>query len=186
MKMGSRKGSFMIPLTLREDPFNSSFENSFNKRKASFLLPPIPQNSFERRTSLWNSGPRKSIFGKRMSFSLSSLKSSQDAAYNRVKLKNTYRLGPEEHETFKPYIVEPKIYEILENSLKDREYDAAKSGILSKELSQEILREVRNMIAISPRYKLLAHVVIGQLKGKSIVHLEMEKYKLVNKCGFYS
>lgn len=66
----------------------------------------------------------------------------------------------------------PKIYEILEKSLHGKKYDANKTTILSKELTQDISREARNcMIPLSPRYKLVTHVVIGEIKGLFLLHL---------------
>ncbi len=84
----------------------------------------------------------------------------------RIRLQNTYRLEPSEEEKFKAYIIEPRVYEILENTLKKQQYDPIKCNIISKELSQEIMREVRNiMTKLSARYKIVSHVIIGQVKG---------------------
>ena len=124
----------------------------------------------ERRQSIWNQSnmPRKSVYNKRLSFSLShsSRKSSQDVTFQRDRYQNTYRTEPEENAKFKAYKLEPKIYSLLEETLKDAKYEAHKADRLSKDLSQDILRETRNCAStFSSRYKLVAHVVIGESGG---------------------
>ncbi len=80
-----RKESYFAPITTKGDFLSQSIDSGLNKRKASFALPPILasssgfSNSNERRQSIWNSAPRKSIFGKRFSFSFSNRKSSRRA-----------------------------------------------------------------------------------------------------------
>ena len=124
----------------------------------------------ERRQSQWNAAGKKSIFlGRRYSqaLSFSSRKSSQDLPLQRTRYQNTYRLSPDDHNKFCPYKVEPKVHSILEEMLKDKKYDSAKSAQLSKEISESIMRETRNCLYQS-RYKLVAHVVIGQDNGQDI------------------
>lgn len=123
-----------------------------------------------RRVSTWNTGGaggvkrRNSIVGRRLSNSFDSRKSSsQDAIYNRVKLQNTYQTGPDEGEHFQPFKLESRIYDILENSLKDKKYDARKCSEWVKDLTQEISREAH--CVVSRRYKLVTHVIIGEVKG---------------------
>ncbi len=140
------------------------------QRKASVVE---SHSSNDRRQSgpYKSNGPRKSIYpGRRQSISMTSRKSSQDGGYPRIKLQNTYRMAPEENEKFKAYKLEPKLYEILENSMKHLNYDPRdeiRTKDLTKEISQEILREARNiMMSISPRYKLMSYFVMGENKGQ--------------------
>lgn len=168
----SRKMSYLAPEPIQEDTL-SPLENSKGRlRKTSFIAPErstdrrvsLSLNQFERKFSNFNAGPRKSIFGRRLSYW--SRKSSESNHFPRVKLQNTYRIDPKDSEKFKPYMVESKVLEILTNSLKDETYNASNANILSKELSQDIMREIRNMpLTLSPRYKLVSHVLIGESKG---------------------
>lgn len=162
--------------------------------------PPIQQqlsssHSSERRQSIWNapggagaggagstggSMPRKSVYQRRMSYAHSqgSRKSSQDlsagggAGYSRIRLANTYRTEPNsDQEKFKPFKLEPKLYAVLEEALKEKKYDPNKSAQLTKELSQIVMRETRLLMnASSPRYKLVSHVLVGEMKNQDIRH----------------
>ena len=131
--------------------------------------------SNDRRQSTWNQ-PRKSIFpagnmGRRLSHSLShsSRKSSHDLYPPKVKLQNTYRTEPNEDERFLAYKVEPKLFALLRDALKGKKYSSIQSGTFSKELSKDIMRETRLIMNnASPRYKLIAHVVIGEAQGQDI------------------
>lgn len=145
-------------------------------------------SSMERRQSIWNannsggaggsnSQPRKSVYQqRRMSYALSqgSRKSSQDLStgYPRIRYQNSYRTEPNsEQERFKPYKLEPKLYNVLEDHLKDKKYDAAKTAQLTKELSQLVMRETRLLMnQSSPRYKLVSHVLVGEMKNQDIRH----------------
>ena len=158
--MLNRKGSILAPLANELD----------SSRKASIL-----NNSMERRGSIlfanppvahMNRGPRKSIFlsyGRRGSYM--SRKSSL-FGLPKIKLQNTYRTEITDSEKFSTSLAEPKMREVLEEALKDQVYNASNSNILCKEISQDIMRELRNMDSVmSQRYKLVSHVSIGELKG---------------------
>lgn len=142
-----------------------------NHRKASIVN---SESSADRRFSLMaaKKGSRKSVFpgmanDKRHSVTVSR-KSSQDMGYSfKVKMQNTYRIEPEEHEKFKPFKIEPKIYQILESNLKEQKYEHGKLEQLTKHLTQEIMRETRSSI-LSSRYKVVAHVAIGEIKDQDI------------------
>ncbi len=138
-------------------------------RKASI----VNSDSSDRRNTLFKKGPRKSIYptntgadgAKRNSVTVSR-KSSQDMGYPpKIRMQNTYRIAPENHEKFKPSKIEKRMYVILENELKDHKYDHSKLDKQTKDLTQEIMREVRNIV--SSRYKVVSHVAIGELKGNS-------------------
>ena len=140
----------------------------------------------ERRQSNWNAGGgvkrRNSIVGRRLSNSFDSRKSSsQDAIYNKVKLQNTYKSEPDEGEHFQPFKLESRIYDILENSLKDKKYDARKCPEWVKDLTQEISREAH--CVISRRYKLVIHVVIGEMKG-ILIYFIYSKFIISFGCKF--
>ena len=151
-----------------------------NARKASIVN---SEGSADRRQSSYkNTGPRKSTHqgGRRQSVAMSR-KSSQDLVYPpKIRLQNTYRIAPEEDEKFKPYKIEPRMYEILENSLRDRVYDHSKTERLTKDLTQEIMRATRGE-KVSSRYKIVSHVAIGQMNGK----FEKEVFKLKFRRRFY-
>jgi len=143
-------------------------------RKASIVN---SDSSYERRNTVFKKGARKSIHpsmgggdgGKRNSVTVSR-KSSQDLGFPpKIKLQNTYRIAPEEHEKFKPFKIEPRVYEILEKALKDQKYDHSRVDRQTKELTQEIMREARSSI-LSSRYKVVSHVAIGEFKGAKLYH----------------
>ena len=143
---------------------DQSLPNSISEAKKSFAA------STERRQSVWNPQRTKSIFTRRVSHSLShsSRKSSQDLT-PKIKYQNTYRTEPEENERFQAYKIEPKLYAMLKEALKDKKFHAIQSGPFSKELSQDILREVKLLMNnLSPRYKLVSHVVIGEMLDQDI------------------
>ena len=157
-------------------------------RRLSFMDPPpvMPGGlngpsgavSTDRRQSMWNPAARKSIFpgggnlmNRRQSHSLShsSRKSSHDIFPAKVKLQNTYRTEPNEDERFQAYKIEPKLTELLKDALKGKKYSSVQSGTFSKELSQDIMRETRLLMNnASPRYKLVAHVAIGEPTGQDV------------------
>ena len=164
--------SYLAPEPIQEDTISPLEHGKARLRKTSFIAPErtgerrvsLSLNQFDRKFSNFNTGPRKSIFGRRLSYM--SRKSSESNHYPRVKLQNTYRTDLEDDEKFKPYMVESKVLEILTSSLKDEAYNASNANILSKELSQDIMREIRNLpLTLSPRYKLVSHVLIGEYKG---------------------
>jgi hypothetical protein len=99
----------------------------------------------------------------------SSRKSSQDVPMPpRVRYQNTYRTDPTDDSKFYAYKIEPRIYATLESHLKDKTYNPNKSLAMSKELSEEIMRETRNCLSHNARYKLISHVSIGQQNGQDI------------------
>jgi hypothetical protein len=143
---------------------------SFAEESGKSVAPSGGPPPVARKQSVWASG-NKAAGGRRLSYSMShsSRKSSQDLAYPRIRLQNTYRTEPAEHEKFKPYKVEPKLYALLEETLKNRKYDAQKAAYLSKELSQELMRETRLIMNnASMRFKLVSHVVIGEMSGQDL------------------
>jgi hypothetical protein len=136
------------------------------------VQPSAPVNTPDNRVGKpkWNA-PRQSVFNRRFSHSMSfsSRKSSQDLPLaTRSRYQNTYRLNPDEQSKFYAYKVEPKIYATLEHGLKGRTYEPAKCSLLAKELSEDIMRETRNCLVHSSRYKLVAHVSIGQLLDQDV------------------
>lgn len=116
---------------------------------------------------------RNSIVNRRLSNSFESRKSSsQDTGFNRVRYQNTYRTCPENSEIFQPFRFEPRIYDILERTLHGKKYDPHKVAVLTKELTQEISREARCTLTLSPRYKLITHVALIENKGYYILILK--------------
>jgi hypothetical protein len=143
--------------------------NSNEMGKKSYLAPPaVGQPVIGGKSKL--NAPRVSVFNRRFSHSMSysSRKSSQDMSLTRTRYQNTYRLYPDENSKFYAYKVEPKIYSTLEHCLKGRYYDQSKCCTLAKELSDDIVRETRNCLSNTSRYKLLAHVSIGQQLGHDV------------------
>ena len=144
--------------------------NSDDRNKGTRASNAQLAGSIERRQSVWNQS-RKSIYPRRLSHSMShsSRKSSQDLqAVPRIRYQNTYRMGPDDATKFQPYKIEPKLYAYLEHALKDKKYEASRSAILTKELSQNIMLETRNAMAANSRYKLVSHVVIGEMQGQDV------------------
>ncbi len=56
----------------------------------------------------------------------------------------------------------------MEHALKGCSYDAKKCPQQTKDLSDDILRETRNCLVNSSRYKLVSHIVIGQLTDQDV------------------
>lgn len=142
--------------------------NSNEANKKSYLAPPVAGQPQAGKAKL--NAPRVSV-NRRFSHSMSysSRKSSQDMPLLlRTRYQNTYKLCPDENSKFYGYKVEPKIYETLEHGLKGRFYDQTKCSKLSKELSDDIIRETRNCLSHASRYKLIAHVSIGQQLGHDV------------------
>lgn len=152
-----RRSSHMVAMKEDQSSDNNGRHLMMGDRRGSVL-----NQSFEKRSMY---APRKSIFlGRRASYM--SRKSSESYGLPKVKLQNTYRIELKENEKFNPSLVKPKMNDILEGALKDQEYNASNANILSKEISQDIVREIRTIAhGISPRYKIVSHVSIGQLKG---------------------
>ena len=148
-------------LSFVEDQSVNSAEAN-NSKKSSHLAPPPAINLPGGKPKL--TVPRPSVNRRHShSMSYSSRKSSQDLQLaTRTKYQNTYKLGPDEQSKFYGYKFEPKIYETLKHGLKGRKYEPAKCCTLVKELSDDIIRETRNSLPNSSRYKLVAHVTIGQ------------------------
>ncbi len=169
--MLNRKSSVLLPLPKDGD----------SSRKASFLNNSMDNNRrgsllFAPNNPIYNRGPRKSIFpgGRRQSYM--SRKSSESNGFPHVKLQNTYRIELNDNEKFNQSAAEPKMQEILNEALNGQVYNPSNANILSKEISQEIMRELRNMPhVLSARYKLVSHVSIGELKGRLIQIYQTEK-----------
>lgn len=145
--------------SLLEENSNISFDTSENQRR-NHLNIPGSTSSFSldaKRQSLWSKKSR------RLSFlgSFSSRRSSQDPVAPRTRLQNTYKLEPDDNLKFIPFKFETKIYQIMENHLKEKIYANINPKLVSKEISDEIMRMAKTNLHNS-RYKFISHVTIGQ------------------------
>lgn len=102
-----------------------------------------------------------------------SRKSSEDTTgIRRTRFENSYRLGPEISQRFVAYKIQPKIQALVAEKLalcqknNNNIYNAKAYSILSRDLADSIRREAKN-IGI-PRFKILAHVVVGQDLGQDL------------------
>ena len=103
---------------------------------------------------------------RRASLAPSSRTDGDHSVQPLVKLENTYRLAPQEHERFNAPKVQKATTAILESFLSGEEYDAAKCARLTQQLCEVIKVRVREMNM--PRYKIVCYVLIGQDCGQSI------------------
>ena len=81
-------------------------------------------------------------------------------------MENSYKLSPDENSRFIAYKIQPRIYELIQEKVTNCQknssgiYNAKMFGILTRDLADNIRREAKNLGI--PRYKIVAHVVIGQ------------------------
>lgn len=83
----------------------------------------------------------------------------------QIRYENTYKMEPEEGETFIPYKVRDIVEEVLRESLEGVSYDPVECSSLTGELSDRIKMEVKDLIM--PRYKIVVHVILGQKMGQA-------------------
>jgi len=84
----------------------------------------------------------------------------------KVNYENTYRLEPNEGESFLSKKAENQISSLLEAHMADITYDATTAGRLSETIVEEVKKAVKEMEC--PRYKLVSTVVLGQCSGQGL------------------
>ncbi|XP_005093241.1 tctex1 domain-containing protein 1-B [Aplysia californica] len=82
----------------------------------------------------------------------------------KVRMENTYRLGPEPEHTFKPDKVKAVIKDVLSGFLRNFKYTPEGSKQMCLTISSEIKHRVKRMNF--PRYKIVCNVIIMQNKGQ--------------------
>lgn len=82
------------------------------------------------------------------------------------KMENTFRLTPDEKNTFKPLSVQKEIADVLEGVLGNMEYSPITSGRITTRLSEAI--KVRVKALQFKRHKLVVHVLVGSHNGQSM------------------
>ena len=136
----------------------------------STSLRPPPERQMSK-VAVQNATPRRtgvSIFGivaaarawKRMGLK----KQAAVPEKPKVKLENTYRLGPEPEQIFRPDQVRVVIKDILTSSLDNFKYTSEGSKQMCCTLASEIKARVKRMGF--PRYKIVCNVIILQNKGQ--------------------
>jgi hypothetical protein len=83
-----------------------------------------------------------------------------------VKLQNTYRMEPEDEDTFRCPRVQRVIESVLNNFLQDETYAAAKCAALAQSIGDVIKGRVKDMGFT--RYKLVCTVMIGENGDHSV------------------
>ena len=78
----------------------------------------------------------------------------------KVKLENTYQLGPQNGSVFSPEKVKDVIEQVLQEYLDDTKYNARECKDLSKDVSADIKNRIKELKF--DRYKIICNVVIGQ------------------------
>ena len=137
--------------------------------------PPAVRAPLDRqvsRVSISNSNPTRapkvSIFGVVLAKGawkrLSQRKRSVAVEKPKVKLENTYRLGPEPEHVFKPDLVRGVIEEVLTSFLKTFKYTAVGAKQMSTTIAAEVKMKVKRLGY--PRYKIVVGVIIMQNKGQ--------------------
>ncbi len=82
------------------------------------------------------------------------------------KLENTYKLGPDDSETFNVSAAEEVISDQLNYHLTNHKYNQDTSAKMALTLSGLIKSEVKKLNI--PRYKIVCQVIINQRKGQAI------------------
>jgi len=87
--------------------------------------------------------------------------------------ENTYQTEPFDSQRFKPSAVVAIMQEVMADKMaytvdKDKkgryiwEYDHAETTDVAKEISQECMTKVKDLMGVTPRYKLIFHVAITE------------------------
>ena len=84
----------------------------------------------------------------------------------RIKLENTYRLLPETGQRFPVGDAKKIINEVLEENLKDMEYDPATAKDLIKDMAKELNSRIKQLH--TPRYKTVCNVILGQCQDQGL------------------
>ncbi|XP_072173391.1 dynein light chain Tctex-type protein 2B-like [Diadema setosum] len=113
---------------------------------------------FSRKGSVWS----------QVATRLSKQKESQKSTplVPRIRYENTYRLQPEEKETFDSCKVRDFVGELLEMRLKTEKYNPRTVPSLTVNLSDVIKARVKKMGF--KRYKIVCHLVIGEQNGQDV------------------
>ena len=82
----------------------------------------------------------------------------------KIRLENTFRLGPEPENTFKPNLVQNAIKDVMTMYLKNFVYSADGSKSLGMTIASDIKSRVKKM-GFS-RYKIVCSIVLLQNKGQ--------------------
>ncbi|XP_071801616.1 dynein light chain Tctex-type protein 2B-like [Asterias amurensis] len=82
------------------------------------------------------------------------------------KMENTFRITPDDKNTFKPLSVQQEIADVLEGVLGSMEYNPITSGRITTRLSEAI--KVRVKALQFKRHKLVVHVLVGSHDGQSM------------------
>ena len=85
---------------------------------------------------------------------------------SKVKLENTFQLGPQTGSLFSPDKVKDVIAEVLEEHLGDTKYNPYHCKTLSKDISTDIKNRVKNLKF--DRYKIVCNVIIGESKDQGL------------------
>ncbi|ELT87280.1 hypothetical protein CAPTEDRAFT_152781 [Capitella teleta] len=89
-----------------------------------------------------------------------------------VKLQNTYRMQPEDDDTFRCARVQNVIESVLRNFLQDESYESIKCSALSQTIGDVIKGRVKDMGFT--RYKIVCTVAIGENGDHSM--------QMANRC----
>ncbi|XP_076440416.1 dynein light chain Tctex-type protein 2B-like [Babylonia areolata] len=87
---------------------------------------------------------------------------------HRPRLENTYRLGPDPEETFKPHLVKPIMENILQDHLKGQVYNQPACRKLCKKVAGKIKLAMKAYEGISKRYKFVSQVSIGENRKQGV------------------
>jgi hypothetical protein len=106
----------------------------------------------ERRTS--------QAFFRRLSISMNNSRKSSMFLPPNFPRPNTYRMEPDNENTFRPYKLQAKILEVLVEQMKDQTYDGATVNELVKDVARNVHQVIKNFQL--PRYKIITQTIIGQ------------------------
>lgn len=141
-----------------------SIPEELNLSDDSGLGGDTPKEGLERKRSSLKPQPRRSVAWTPTSAAGGAPKPPPVVE----KKANTYRLAPTSAERFRANgQTRSALYQVLDDYLRDRTYDARSAPALCKEIADAArlkAREMHNM----PRYKVVASVVIGQDTRQSV------------------
>lgn len=81
--------------------------------------------------------------------------------------ENTYIMEPKEEEKFQPKKIEKMVESVMNEYLKDKEYNVDDAKVWSLELSNLVKVAVKEQADI-PRYKVIVQTVIGEAAGQCV------------------
>jgi tctex1 domain-containing protein 2 len=164
--MMSRSDATSRKITLAQANFNPKQNRISNSRTAAR----DNENDTLGPLQSMQNNSTKNIFNKRNSNASYADTSTALNYYSQSigqRFENTYHLGPNDKQKFNIHLVESVVGDVLENQLKNTNYDSNRCKELTTLLSDDIKQRLKS--AIYKRYKYVVVLSIGQKGDNSIL-----------------